>query len=81
MGAAASQLDFDSMDLYAILEVSDNATVEEIKVSRCKSFCSNCCERCLQNIRSARIVRKLLSTTRTKTRMISKEPRGGSAAF
>ncbi|KAJ7364636.1 hypothetical protein DFH08DRAFT_839669 [Mycena albidolilacea] len=31
MGAATSQMDFDSMDLYAILDVSEDATEEEIK--------------------------------------------------
>ncbi|KAF7334595.1 Calpain catalytic domain-containing protein [Mycena venus] len=31
MGAAGSRPDFESMDLYAILEVSENATLEEIK--------------------------------------------------
>ncbi|KAJ7186436.1 hypothetical protein C8R46DRAFT_1057191 [Mycena filopes] len=31
MGAAASRVDFDSMDLYSVLEVSEDATSEEIK--------------------------------------------------
>ncbi|KAJ7025971.1 hypothetical protein C8F04DRAFT_1126897 [Mycena alexandri] len=31
MGAAASRLDLDSMDLYAVLEISEDATSEDIK--------------------------------------------------